>query len=252
MPVEKEHHFSGDLRSELRLIRLLEVATGLDAVPTTSHPEANKSADVMVEQATSQRFALQARGEGLALCTWPAELKAQATAFYQADQVARFLNFLTEKDQAWRAEPMPQLAFRSAAASQRVFLHCHLGIDEYVHRWLGDDFACVGAHERDRIWPSLWPWLLERGYADPADEQPLEALLTRLGKRDVFLRPGIAMGRIWPWAEAEDLDRRGALADEISAAITSALTVLGEPLIPVRAGTDTATVAVRQTAGTSR
>lgn len=54
----------------------------------------------------------------------------------------------------------------------------------------------------------------------------------------MFLRPGIAMERIWSWAEAEDLDERGALADEISAAITSALTVLGEPLIPVRAATD--------------
>lgn len=38
------------------------------------------------------------------------------------------------------------------------------------------------------------------------------------------------MERIWPWAEAEDLDRRSALADEIGAAITSVLTALGEPL----------------------
>lgn len=68
-----EHYFSGDLRSELQLLRLLEAATGLDAVPTTSHPEAKVSVDVMVEQAigtkTLQRFALQARGEGLALAT---------------------------------------------------------------------------------------------------------------------------------------------------------------------------------------
>lgn len=247
-----ERNFDRHLRNELRLIELLEAATGLDAVPTTNHPETKVSADVMVEKAigtkTLQRFALQARGEGLALCTWPAELKAQAMAFYQAYQVAQFLNFLAEKDGAWRAEPKPQLAYRSAAPSQRVFLRCQLGIDEYVHRWLGDDFARVGAHKRDRIWLDLWPWLLERGYADPADEQPIAAFLTRLGKRDVLLRPGIAMERIWPWAEAEDLEERGALADEISAAITSVLTVLGEPLIPVRAGRDTETAEVTRRA----
>jgi hypothetical protein len=228
------HNFGGDLRGELRLVQLLEAATGLDAVPSASYPETEMSVHVLVEEVigtkTLQRFALQARSEGLVLCTWPAELKTQAKEFYRADRVARFLDFLAEKDQAWRAEPKAQLAFRSAAARQRVYLRCDLGIEEYVNRWLGDDFAQVGEHSRDEVLPDLWRWLQERGYAAPSDE--LAAFLTRLGKRPAFLRPGIALERPWSWTDAEELDRRGALANEISDAITDVLTVLREPLPP--------------------
>jgi hypothetical protein len=228
------HNFGGDLRGEPRLVQLLEAATGLEAVPSASYPETEMSVHVMVEEAigtkTLQRFALQARSEGLVLCTWPAELKTQAKEFYRADRVARFLDFLAENDPAWRAEPKAQLAFRSAAPRQRVYLHCDLDIGEYAHRWLGDDFAQVGEHSRDEVLLDLWPWLRERGYAAPSGE--LAAFLARLGKRRAFLRPGIALERLWSWAGAEELDRRGALAGEISDAIMDVLTVLREPLPP--------------------
>jgi hypothetical protein len=228
------HNLGGDLRGELRLVQLLEAATGLDAVPAASYPETETSVHVMVDEAigakTLQRLALQARGEGLVLCTWPAELKVQAEKFYRADRVARFLNFLAEKDQAWRAEPKAQLAFRSAAASQRVYLRCDLDIEEYVNHWLGDDFAQVGEHSRDEVLPDLWPWLRERGYTAPSDE--LAAFVGRLGTRPAFLRPGIALERLWSWADAEELDRRGALVNEIRDAITDVLSALREPLPP--------------------
>jgi hypothetical protein len=61
-------------------------------------------------------------------------------------------------------------------------------------------------------------------------EPKIEAFITRLGKRPAFLRPGIALERLWPWPDAEELDRRGALANEISDAITDVLTTLREPL----------------------
>jgi hypothetical protein len=228
------HNFGGGLRSELRLVQLLEAATGLDAVPTASNVEVEMSVHVIVDKAigtkTLQRFALLARGEGLMLCTWPAELKAQAKEFYRAGRVARFLDFLAEKDQAWRAEPRAQLAFRSALPRQRVYLRCDLGIEDYVNRWLGDDYAQVGEHSRDEVLPGLWPWLRERGYAAPSDE--LAAFLARLGKRPAFLRPGTALERLWPWADAEELDRRAALAGEIRDAITDVLSALREPLPP--------------------
>ena len=50
----------------------------------------------------------------------------------------------------------------SALPSQRVYLRCELGIEEYVNRWLGDDFAQVGEHARDEVLPGLWPWLRKR------------------------------------------------------------------------------------------
>jgi hypothetical protein len=227
-------NFAGALRSELRLVQLLEAATGLDAAPAASNPESETSVHVMVDKAigtkTVQRVALQSRGEGLVLCTWPAELKEQAREFYRADRVARFLHFLAEENPAWRAEPKPQLAFRSAAASQRVYLRCDLDIEEYVNRWLGDDFTKVGEHSRDEVVPGLWPWLQRRGYDAPSGE--LAAFVARLGRRPAFLRPGIALERPWPWADAEELDRRGALASEIRNEITGVLSALREPLPP--------------------
>jgi hypothetical protein len=229
-------NFGGDLRSESRLVQLFEAATGLNAVATARKVEVEMSVHVMVDEdiktKTVQRIALLARGEGLVLCTWPAELKEQAKEFYRVDRVARFLNFLAGKGQAWRAEPRAQLAFRSALPSQRVYLHCELGIEEYVNRWLGDDFAQVGEHARDDVLPGLWPWLRKRGYAAPSDEPKLAVFITRLGKRPAFLRPGIALERLWAWADAEELDRRGALTSEISDAITDVLSALREPLPP--------------------
>ena len=59
------------------------------------------------------------------------------------------------------------LAFRNAPVAQRLYLHCHLEITEYIHRWSGNDFAQIRAHRYDEILESLWPRLRERQYAGP-------------------------------------------------------------------------------------
>jgi hypothetical protein len=107
-------------------------------------------------------------------------------------------------------------------------------VAEYARRWSGDDFARVGAHHRDEIRQGLWPWLLRHQYAAPEDD--LDAFLGRLGKRDAFLRPGLAIRRTWPWAQAQEADERGALASEVRTAVTEILTALGEPLPPKPTG----------------
>ena len=45
------HNFGEGLRRELRLVQLLEAATGLDAVPTASYVEIEMSVHVMVDEA---------------------------------------------------------------------------------------------------------------------------------------------------------------------------------------------------------
>ena len=52
-----------------------------------------------------------------------------------------------------------------------------------------------------------------------------------LGRRDVRLRPGIEVRRIWPWPHAVDLDERGALVSEVRDG-AELLTALDEPLPP--------------------
>jgi hypothetical protein len=227
---------SGDIRSLPSLMRLLGDAVGTGVVVTETGSKMPASAAVMVDEAigtmTTQRLSLRAEIEGLVLRTWPAELKPQAKAMYLAGRVARLVKFLAEDKQPWQARPNVHLAYRSSSAHERLYLTYRCGTTEYLHRWIGDDFAHVGEHPRDSIRSDLWPWLLRRDYADPADEQGLIEFIARLGKRPALLRPGIALKRLWPWEQAEELNRHGELVGEIRAAITDVLTALDEPLPP--------------------
>ncbi len=224
-----------DLRRERRLMALLREATGIDDVGPERH--ARIGAVVMLDAAigtkSTQRISLQQQGETLALCTWPAELKPQAEALYQTGRAQRLVDFIADEREAWRARPNVHLAYRGArTVAQRLYLTCHLELAEYVRRWSGDDFAQIRAHSRDDIRENLWPWLRERQYAGPEDDERLEAFLERLGRRNAHLRPGIEVRRLWPWAQAVGHDERGALVGEVRNAAVELLTSLDEPLPP--------------------
>jgi len=84
--------------------------------------------------------------------------------------------------------------------------------EHYVEGWAGPDGRQIGQHEADVIRLRLWPWLLERGYASPADGPGLEPFLARLGQRPAHLRPGLRLLRRWGRAEVEGLRERSELA----------------------------------------
>ena len=223
-----------DLRRQRRLMALLREATGLDDVEAERRPWSGAAVmlDAAIRTKSTQRISLQQQAESLVLGTWPAELKPQAEALYRTGRAQRLLDFVAEHPGAWQARPNVHLAFRNAPVAQRLFLHCHLEITEYVRRWSGGDFAQIRAHHYNDIRENLWPWLRERQYAGPEDDQQLDAFLKRLGRRDVHLRPGIEVRRIWPWPHAVDLDERGALVSEVRTAVAELLTALDEPLPP--------------------
>ena len=229
IPSKELHNLPG-------LTQLLGDAVGCGTVVTETAPLTRPSAAVKIDAAigtvTTQRLSLRAQVEGLALCTWPAELKPQATAMYQAGRVSRLVKFIAEDQQPWQASPNVHLAYWSAPAHNRLYLKHHCETTEYLHRWLGDDFAHVRAHPRDRIWDDLWPWLLRRDYADHSDKSRLTDFIPLLGNRPALLRPGIALKRLWPWEEVEELNRNGHLVSEIRSAIADVLTALDEPLPP--------------------
>jgi hypothetical protein len=220
--------------SQRRLVALLREATGIGEVEPDRLPwtGATVRLDTAIRTKSTQRISLEQQDDSLELRTSPAELKPQSKALYQTGRAQRLMDFVAEHPGAWQARPNVQLAFRNAPVDQRLFPECHLDITEYVRRWSGDDFAKVGAHRYDEIRESLWPWLRERQYAGPQDDHELDVFLSRLGRRDAHLRPGIEVWRIWPWAQAVDLDERGALAGEVRAAVTELLTALDEPLPP--------------------
>ena len=242
-----EEHFAGllpfttlgragehDLRRQRRLMALLREATGLDDVEAERRPQVGAAVmmDAAIRTKTVQRISVQQHADTLALFTWPAELKPQAEALYRTGRAQRLLDFVAEHPEAWQARPNVHLAFRNASPAQRLYLHCPLEITEYIHRWSGNDFAQIRAHHQDHIRENLWPWLRDRQYAGPEDDEQLDAFLKRLGRRDAHLRPGIEVRHLWPWAHAVDLDERGALASEVRTAVAELLTALGEPLPP--------------------
>lgn len=223
-----------DNQRERRLTALLQQALGIDRMRPVTREEIG--AEVMLDAAigttSTQRLCLRQHGDALILRTWLAEKKTQAVALYRTGKAQRLLRLLSEGRAVWYARPNVHLAFRNAAAPLRLYPHCHLDIAEYVRRWSADDFAWVGQHPRDELRSSLWPWLRDRQYAGPEDDEQIDGFLDRLGNRPIFLRPSLEVTRIWPWAEAVELDERGAMTGDIRLAVTELLSALNEPLPP--------------------
>ena len=188
--------------------------------------------DEAIGSRSTERLSLQWRPEGLVLGTWPAELKKQAEATYCTNKGQHILEFAARTPMGWRIWPNVHLAYRFASILQRIYLTCELDLNEYVRGWLGDDFKYVGGHHYGQVRSVLWPWLLEREYADPADESQLDGFLDRLGKREAHLRPSVGLQRTWGRQEATSLAQRGLLAAEVRSAVTEVLNVLDEPLPP--------------------
>ncbi|HEY3866544.1 MAG TPA: hypothetical protein VGL54_10725 [Solirubrobacteraceae bacterium] len=178
-----------------------------------------------------QRAALEIDDHALTLHLWPGELKPQAQALYTAGRAERLAELDEGDGGPWRVAPQPLLGFRSAPKRVRVYLTCTLDAATYARRWQGEDWSRVGAHHRETIIPELWPWLLERGYASPQDEEPLERFMQTLGRRALHLRPALHVSRTWSFAEAEVLDDAGLLVGEVHEAINRVLALLDEPLV---------------------
>jgi len=154
----------------------------------------------MREWASAQRIALGERDGRLVLCVWPGELRSQARAFYGSDRAER-VRALIEREPAWVAVPRPHLAFNGSQRADRLYFSCPLPAAEYLARWSRpEDLEAAGGHAPESVPGELWPWLCERGYADPADpaaEDELARFMSALRRRrsQAHLRPGIELSR---------------------------------------------------------
>jgi hypothetical protein len=163
---------------------LLRAVTGLEPVPAQTHV---LLADYGVR--SCQRLAAGDAGGRVTFGLWPAELKEQAKHLYGRRLGRRMVSIARARD--WNAAPSPHLAFWNAAPVVRLYMSPSIDADEYAHRWEDEDLAWVGAHSRDEVRTTLWPWLKNRGYATAADDSILETrLTTRLKNRPAFLRRG--------------------------------------------------------------
>jgi hypothetical protein len=102
--------------------------------------------DKAVGSQSTERLSLRWRAEGLALGTWPAELKKQAEATYRTGRGQRIVDFAARMPAGWRVRPNVYLGHWRDSIPQRVYLSCGLGLEEYVRGWVGETFAFVGGH----------------------------------------------------------------------------------------------------------
>jgi 5-methylcytosine-specific restriction endonuclease McrA len=173
---------------------------------------------------STQRLALSRHDEDLVAGLWPAELKLQAEYLYgrrlATPMVAR------ARELGWTAVAAPQLALRNYAPGQRLYMRSGLDAADYVARWEDGDLARVGQYSRNEIRSTLWPWLIERGYLDGADESELaDWVANHLGNRPAFLRPGLRLKVTYPAGSANVVER-------IRSDVNAILAAAHEPALP--------------------
>lgn len=167
------------------------------------------------------RLAAGDPGGTIWLALWPAELKTQATYLY-GHRLARPM-IEAARAHGWTAEPSPHLAFRNSQPALRLYMAPTIDASEYARRWEEGDLERVGAHSRDSVRKTLWPWLKSRGYASDEDDGVMETWLLRcLGKRDALMRPGLRLKR-----ECGS----GATAGELRREVDAILDAAGEPAL---------------------
>lgn len=151
-----DRSFSGGFGGRDWLAIQLRGVTGIDDVVPEKRPGTHASVMVRIDNAigsqSTERLSLQWRPDGLVLGAHPAELMKQAEATYRTGRGQRILDFAAGRPAGWRVRPHVHLAYHSASILQRVYLSCDLDLDEYVHGWLGNDFA-----PRPRVQPRRGP-----------------------------------------------------------------------------------------------
>jgi hypothetical protein len=182
---------------------------------------------------STQRLAIGDVGGGIAMFTWPAELVDQAAFLYRDDLPERLV--AAARDGGWEIDIRPHLAFWRSHPSQRLYMNPteEMTVDDYVRRWRGHDAEMIGAHDLDSLRDTLWPLLLERGYATEPDTREFPEFLQRLRavRRDAHLRPGLRLLYRVSRADVRQLETRNELARELRSVLNRLLLAIGdEPL----------------------
>ena len=168
---------------------------------------------------------------GVAVATWPAELKPQATYLYGRGLGSALVAAANER--GWTVEPSPHLAFRTASAARRLYMP--LSPDkalEYVACWQDEDaLSRVGGnYARGAVEHELWPWLMQMGFADDGDDAVLLRFLDEfLGNWPANMRPGLRFHRSWKSAETAELG--SALAETIRSQFDAVFAFAHEPAL---------------------
>ena len=76
-------------------------------------------------------------------------------------------------------------------------------------------------------WDDYWAWLIEEQIVAVQDRREFDRDFTNTHRQTASPRPGVRLSRRWLLAEAEGLDARGALHEQVREAFDVALEALG-------------------------
>jgi hypothetical protein len=181
---------------------------------------------------STQRLALGDIGGGLIAALWPAELKQQAKYLYAEGRAEALI--AAALSAGWTVKGSPHLGFWNSAPQLRLYLDPVDDVGDYVRRWAGVDGHRIGQYQPDEVRRTLWPWLLERGYATASDRGALDEFLLVIGRRGAHLKPALRLHCRWTVEDVSELSHRGELAVAIRRAVNAVLRAAGEPTLPAR------------------
>ncbi|HEX8742465.1 MAG TPA: hypothetical protein VF712_04965 [Thermoleophilaceae bacterium] len=181
---------------------------------------AGRHPHVRLEAETVQRAALEELGGRVMLMVWPGALKAQALAFYRGSRALDAVRGALAR--GWLVEPRPHLGFFMASRPQRLYLTPRLDALAYARQWSEGDVEQVGGWPVESLRTGLFPWLVERGYAAPADAAGLPRFERLAARRGPHLRASMRFAR-----ECDPGDPA-----ELRAHLDEVLALLGERPLP--------------------
>jgi hypothetical protein len=206
-------------------IDLLREISGITPEPAGTHVRLDRHG-----VRSTQRLALDDVGGSLIAGLWPAELQPQARYLYAHERARALL--AAARTFGWSATPNLHLAFYTAHPQQRLYLDAQVDVDEYACRWEAGDARWIRQYRAPEVRRTLWPWLMQRSYVTPTDDDELEQFLLLLGRRPAHLRPGLRLVRTWDPAAQRALGGSHKLATAVRDAVNGVLTAAGEPELP--------------------
>jgi hypothetical protein len=177
---------------------------------------------------STQRLWIGSVPGGVAVMTWPTELKPQACYLYGSGLGSALVDAATKS--GWEVEPSPHIAFRTASAARRLYMSPSIEAPDYVACWEDEDALSHigGNYSLEAVEHELWPWLKQMGFADDGDDAVLLHFLDEfLGNWPANMRPGLRFHRVWTSAEVAELG--SALADTIRSEFNAVFAVAHEP-----------------------
>jgi hypothetical protein len=207
-------------RVERRLRQVLGDAANAEAEGSPTGPRVGTPAETV---AGRDAYLTVLDGDAIQLALYPADTLGQATEFFKRPATVDGVRALATTE-GWSVKPNFYFGHM-----QRGFCWTTSDIDleDYLQLWQERTAAESSVARED--WDDYWAWLIDEKIARREDRPEFDRHFTDTARKTAAPRPGLMLARLWPLADAERLDSRGAFAPAVHEALQEALRTVGEP-----------------------